>query len=67
MSTAPQSRQVRRYGVKNDFSIDDPRVSREAAWQAIERGLVPPDPSYGAGVDEFDFPAAATANLRRCV
>jgi hypothetical protein len=59
MSTASQSRQVRRYGVESDLGIDDPRVSREAAWEAVERGLVPPDPSYGAGLDEFDFPATA--------
>jgi hypothetical protein len=59
MSNAPQSRQVRRYGVESDFGITDPRVSLEAAWQAIERGLVPPDPSFGAGLDEFDFPATA--------
>jgi hypothetical protein len=52
-----QSREIRRCDVEANFSMDDPRVSREAAWQAIERGLVPPDPSYGAGLDEFDFPA----------
>ena len=34
----------------------DPRASREAAWQAVERGDFSPDPSFGAGLDEFDFP-----------
>jgi|LakMenEpi03Aug12_release.lakeMendotaPanAssembly.Ray.scaffolds.fasta_scaffold4044222_1 hypothetical protein len=57
MSTASQTRQVRRYGVESDFGMGDPRVSREAAWQAVERGFISPDPSFGAGLDEFDFPA----------
>ena len=34
----------------------DPRASREAAWEAIERGYISPDPSFGASLDEFDFP-----------
>jgi hypothetical protein len=34
---------------------DDPKISREAAWQAIERGDFSPDPSIGAGLDEYQF------------
>jgi len=33
----------------------DPRTSREAAWQAVERGDFSPDPSVGAGLDEYQF------------
>jgi len=33
----------------------DPRTSREAAWQAVERGDFSPDPSFGAGLDEYQF------------
>ena len=33
----------------------DPKTSREAAWQAVERGDFSPDPSFGAGLDEFQF------------
>ena len=33
----------------------DPRTSREAAWQAVERGDFSPDPAYGAGSDELSF------------
>ena len=33
----------------------DPRTSREAAWQAVERGDFSPDPSIGAGLDEYQF------------
>jgi hypothetical protein len=66
MRTAPQSRQVRRYGVESDFGINNPRVSREAAWEAIERGLVPPDPQFGAGLDEDEFsPPANHRNVER--
>jgi hypothetical protein len=64
MSTAPQSRQERRYSVEGDFGMTDPRVSIEAAWRAIESGLIPPDPSYGAGLDELDFPAVVNRKTR---
>ena len=33
----------------------DPRTSREAGWQAVERGDFSPDPAYGAGMDELSF------------
>ena len=37
------------------LGTNDPKTSREAAWRAVERGDFSPDPSYGAGIDEFDF------------
>ena len=46
--------------VNDVLQATDPRVSREAAWQAVERGFVSPDPRFGAGLDEFDFPAAVS-------
>ena len=64
MRMPSQSRENRRYDVETTFSMDDPRVSREAAWEAVERGFVSPDPRFGAGLDEFDF--SATAN-HECV
>ena len=54
-----QSHKNGRYDVETTFSMDDPRVSREAAWRAVERGFISPDPRFGAGLDEFDFPATA--------
>ena len=47
------------HSVNDVFQATDPRASREAAWQAVERGFISPDPSFGAGLDEFDFPATA--------
>lgn len=60
MRMPSQSHKNGRYDVETTFSMDDPRASREAAWQAVERGFVSPDPRFGAGLDEFDF--SATAN-----
>ena len=54
-----QSREIGDHSVNNVFQAIDPRASREAAWQAVERGFISPDPRFGAGLDEFDFPATA--------
>ena len=37
------------------LGTNDPKTSREAAWRAVERGDFSPDPSYGAGIDEYQF------------
>ncbi len=57
-----QSREIGQHSVEHAFQAIDPRTSREAAWQAVERGFISPDPSFGAGLDEFDFPAAVSRN-----
>jgi len=56
---APQSSQAARQGVETAFSIIDPRASREAAWEALERGEISPDPTHGAGPDEIEFSRGA--------
>ena len=52
---SPQSLEIARGVAFESLRYDDPKISREAAWQAIERGDFSPDPSYGAGLDEFQF------------
>jgi hypothetical protein len=46
---AAQSREDGRGCVEADFWMVDPRESREAAWEAIERGIV--DQDSGGGVN----------------
>jgi hypothetical protein len=56
VSTAsPQSLEIGRGVAFESLRYDDPKTSREAAWQAIERGDFSPDPSIGAGLDEYQF------------
>jgi hypothetical protein len=43
------------HSVNDVFQPIDPRTSREAAWRAVERGFICPDPSFGAGLDEDEF------------
>ncbi len=46
----PQSREDRRQRVEGAFGMIDPRASREAAWEAVERGFIDPD-FDGGGVN----------------
>jgi hypothetical protein len=46
---AAQSREDGRRRVEADFWMVNPRESREAAWEAIERGIV--DQDSGGGVN----------------
>jgi hypothetical protein len=55
MNPSPQPPEVARGGAFDPLLCADPRTSREAAWQAVERGDFSPDPSFGAGLDEFQF------------
>ena len=52
---SPQSLEIGRGVAFESLPYDDPKISREAAWRAVERGDFSPDPAYGAGIDEFDF------------
>ena len=52
---SPQSLEIARGVAFESLRYDDPKTSREAAWQAIERGDFSPDPSFGAGLDECQF------------
>jgi len=54
-TASPQPLENGRGGAFDPLRCDDPKTSREAAWQAVERGDFSPDPSYGAGLDEFQF------------
>jgi hypothetical protein len=54
-NSSPQSLEIARGVAFDPIRCADPRTSREAAWQAIERGDFSPDPSFGAGLDEFQF------------
>jgi len=54
-NSSPQSLEIARGVAFESLRYDDPKTSREAAWQAIERGDFSPDPSFGAGLDEFQF------------
>ena len=55
INTSPQPLEIARGVAFESLRCADPRTSREAAWQAVERGDFSPDPSYGAGLDEFQF------------
>ena len=55
INTSPQPLEIARGVAFEPIRCVDPRTSREAAWQAVERGDFSPDPSYGAGLDEFQF------------
>ena len=55
INTSPQSLEIARGVAFEPLRCVDPRTSREAAWQAVERGDFSPDPAYGAGLDEFQF------------
>ena len=63
INTSSQSRQIDFKGHGRPIRCDDPRVSREAAWEAIERGYISPDPSFGGSLDEFDFPERSGGHL----
>jgi hypothetical protein len=52
---SPQSLEIGRGVAFESLRYDDPKISREAAWRAVERGDFSPDPSYGAGIDEYQF------------
>jgi hypothetical protein len=52
---SPHPPEVARGGAFESLRCADPRTSREAAWQAVERGDFSPDPSIGAGLDEYQF------------
>ena len=54
-TASPQSLEIARGVAFDPLRCDDPKTSREAAWQAVERGDFSPDPSIGAGLDEFQF------------
>ena len=55
INTSPQPLENGRGVAFEPIRCVDPRTSREAAWQAVERGDFSPDPSYGAGLDELSF------------
>ena len=55
INPSPQSFENGRGVAFEPLRCVDPRTSREAAWQAVERGDFSPDPSFGAGLDEFQF------------
>ena len=55
INTSPQSFENARGVAFEPLRCVDPRTSREAAWQAVERGDFSPDPSFGAGLDEHQF------------
>ena len=55
INTSPQPLEIGRGVAFESIRCVDPRTSREAAWQAVERGDFSPDPSFGAGLDEFQF------------
>jgi hypothetical protein len=55
ITPSPQSLEIARGGAFESLRCDDPKTSREAAWRAVERGDFSPDPSYGAGIDEYQF------------
>jgi hypothetical protein len=50
MTMPSESRQDRRHEAGDVFRMDDPRASREAAWEAVERGFIDPDLD-GGGVN----------------
>lgn len=50
--------------VEGAFRSIDLRASREAAWRAFSRGEISPDPSFGGGADEIDFPGGANRVVR---
>ena len=54
-NSSPQPLENARGVALDSLRCVDPKTSREAAWQAVERGDFSPDPSYGAGLDEFQF------------
>jgi hypothetical protein len=50
MTMPPRSREDRRQRVEDALGMIDPRASREAAWEAVERGFIDPDLD-GGGVN----------------
>jgi hypothetical protein len=60
----PHSREVGRGDVETCFSMDALRASREVAWRAFMRGEISPDPSFGGGADEIEFPGGVNRAVR---
>ena len=54
-NSSPQPLENGRGVAFESLRCDDPKTSREAAWQAVERGDLFSDPAYGAGSDELSF------------
>jgi hypothetical protein len=61
---ASQSSQAARQGVETALSIDAIRLSRELAWRAFSRGVISPDPAFGDGADEIEFPGGVNRAVR---
>lgn len=64
MKPTPRLLQEPRHEPEFAFGTIDPRTSREAAWRAIERGQIFPDPTCGPGPDEEQFPGGMNRTPR---
>lgn len=60
----PHSREDGRGDVEICFSMDAIRLSREVAWRAFMRGEISPDPAFGNGADEIEFPGGVNRAVR---
>jgi hypothetical protein len=57
--TARKSRKTTAGSVFNASVYPATQASRDAACKAVVRGMISPDPIFGTGCDEFDFPVSS--------